>query len=362
MDRLPSNEQNSSMLSPASSDYAVITVPESSAFTGQSPMPIFEDLTIQHLPGSPPRPATENHAAAVTGTCRYLEREERSLLENHSSFRDNLDEKGESTIEALGKLGWIFIEQGRYQSAEAKFRELIAKCRRTYSDRHAETLHAYRGFGYYPWLQGLYFEAEELLSKSMTASEKLLRPKHLATLLFMRYLAIIYTAQHRWKDGEKLAKQALNAILGIHGDEYPGTLTNMANRLLDEAEELGKRVVEIYMRVFGDEDPETLTSMSNLAATYRTQGRLEEADELGRRVLETRKRVLGDGHPDTLESIHDLALTKQHQRKREEALELLGSCVDSMMRVLGARHPGTLSSVERLAIWRREWIEVDWLC
>ena len=65
--------------------------------------------------------------------------------------------------------------------------------------------------------------------------------------------------------------------------------------------------MEMRKRVLGQEYPSTLTSMANLASTYQNQGHWKEAEDLDVQVIETSLRVLGQEYPSILTSIANLA-------------------------------------------------------
>ncbi|KAK7193330.1 Kinesin light chain 5 [Paraphaeosphaeria sporulosa] len=102
-----------------------------------------------------------------------------------------------------------------------------------------------------------------------------------------------------------------------------------------EAEELEVQVMETRRRVLGEEYPSTLTSMANLALTYMNQGRWKEAEELEMQVMETSSRVLGEEHPSTLVSMANLASTFSNQGRWKEAEELEMQVMETSSRVLG---------------------------
>ena len=53
-------------------------------------------------------------------------------------------------------------------------------------------------------------------------------------------------------------------------------------------------------RILGPDHPDTLWTRGNLAASYRSAGRIPEAIALGKQVAAPSERILGTDHPDTL--------------------------------------------------------------
>ena len=73
-------------------------------------------------------------------------------------------------------------------------------------------------------------------------------------------------------------------------------------------EEIEVQVMETSLRVLKEEYPSTLTSMANLVSIYRNQVRWKEAEELQVKELEIYLRVLRKEYLDTLTSTANLVL------------------------------------------------------
>ncbi|KAK3939474.1 kinesin light chain, partial [Diplogelasinospora grovesii] len=86
-----------------------------------------------------------------------------------------------------------------------------------------------------------------------------------------------------------------------------------------EAERLHRQALELFEKVLGRENPFTVTNMNNLALTLKSQGKYEEAERLHRQALELFEKVLGRENPFTVNSMNNLALTLKSQGKYEEA-------------------------------------------
>jgi hypothetical protein len=175
-----------------------------------------------------------------------------------------------------------------------------------------------------------------------------------------KYLASTFSNQGRWKEAEELLVQVMETSLRMLGEEYPSTLTGMANLASTyrnqgrwkEAEELEVQVMETSLRVPGEGHPDTLTGMANLALTFWNQGRWKDAEEREVQVMETSLRVLGEEHPDTVISMWNLASTWKAAGRNAEAVQLLQKCVGLQTQTLGGNHPYTVSSSAMLVEWQ----------
>ena len=118
------------------------------------------------------------------------------------------------------------------------------------------------------------------------------------------------------------------------------------NWLFDEA--------VVALAQLDDADPATLLSRGNLAACYRSVGRVDEAIELDEAVLTDRITILGDTHPNTLTARSNLATTYWSVGRFDEAIELQEAVLTDSITILGETHPNTLTTRNMLDAWRAE--------
>ncbi|RYP47712.1 hypothetical protein DL768_006248 [Monosporascus sp. mg162] len=205
--------------------------------------------------------------------------------------------------------------------------------------------------------QGKYDEAEKLNRRALEGSEKELGIQHPDTLTSVSNLAMVLQDQGKYDEAEKLNRRALEGMEKELGIQHPDTLASVNNLAFvlkyqekyDEAEKLNRRALEGAEKVLGIQHPETLTSVSNLATVLQYQGKYDEAEKLNRRALEGREKELGIQHPETLTSLTNLASVLQYQGKYDEAEKLNRRALEGREKELGKGHPDTLNSVYWLA-------------
>ena len=88
-----------------------------------------------------------------------------------------------------------------------------------------------------------------------------------------------------------------------------------------EAEEFKVQVMEMGKRVLGEEYPDTLTSIANLTFTWESQGRLDEALVSMRRCVEVQQYALG---PDHLSTVSNVAALRGWEANGRSDGELVG--------------------------------------
>ena len=205
---------------------------------------------------------------------------------------------------------------------------------------------------------GMYPPAQAHYEAAIAICARLKGPEHLQTLHLMRKLSLLYLAQGKLDEGEKMARKALEICKRVRGPEHEDTLNAMnvlglavrASGKTQEAEKLFREIMEISRRVFGPEDSITITAMANLALILQDEkGHEDEVEAMERQVLEIQKRELGPTHPQTLNMMSNLAVTLFAREKYSEADALFRETLALMKRVNGMEHPATLRTMAALA-------------
>jgi tetratricopeptide (TPR) repeat protein len=213
--------------------------------------------------------------------------------------------------------------------------------------------------GWYAWRQGLFVQAEALVSRALKVREEILDTEDPSLLLSMSLLGSILDNLGKYKEAEQMYGQELELSKKVHGAENLETLTSMNNLAVvlrkqgknKEAEEMHRQVLAVKEEGLGARHPSTLMSMNNLAGVLGRQGKDKEAEKMHRHVLMAREQELGPRHPDTLSSMNNLAavLGRQGKNKEAEAEEMHRHVLAVWEEELGARHPSTLMSMNNLA-------------
>jgi tetratricopeptide (TPR) repeat protein len=183
---------------------------------------------------------------------------------------------------------------------------------------------------------------------------------------------IVYRAQGKYKEAERLLKRALvirEKTLGANHPDVAQTLTNLANVYRDQgkygdAEALHKRALAIREQVLGESDPRVADALNNLALVYWTQGRYSEAEGLYKRALVILEKALGAHHPDVAWTLNDLALVYGDQGKYGEAEALFKRALTIREKALGASHAQvgkTLNNLGFVHAARRKYSEAEGL-
>ncbi|KAL6695850.1 P-loop containing nucleoside triphosphate hydrolase protein [Trichoderma pleuroticola] len=228
------------------------------------------------------------------------------------------------------------------------------------NEKQAETSLLFNKVSGYFCDRGRWREREVINKREVELDRKTWGEKHPNTITSMANLATTYRKQIRYKEAEEIEAQVLHLQREIFGYKHPETISGMSSLATtyrgqgryDEAEEIAVQVLDLRRKILGDEHLETISGMAQLASTYYSQGRYEEAEKIEVQVLDLRRKILGDKHPDTLASMHNLAHTWKTLRRRSDALALMEECVQYRRSVLGPEHLDTVKSTKYVERWK----------
>src|SRR5262249_54843929 len=127
-------------------------------------------------------------------------------------------------------------------------------------------------------------EAERIVRRAWELAREVLGPDHITTLVAMRDMALLHTAQGRLKEGEDLLEQFRAGCV----------------------------------RTRGEADTWSVTALVFLAFHYVWQGKSGRAEEYATRAVELRRKHQGVDHYLTLFAEHALAFTHISQDRFDQ--------------------------------------------
>jgi len=242
-------------------------------------------------------------------------------------------------------------QAGQYGPGITLAEQALALARRTFGERHPDTLQSLDNLALLYQRQGRHGEAEPLYRQALQLRREVQGERHPDTLTSLNNLAFLYASQGRHGEAEPLYRQALQLRREVLGERHPATITSLNNLALlyasqgrhGEAEPLFRQALQLSREVLGERHPDTLGSLNNLAALYRSQGRHGEAEPLYRQALQLSREVQGERHPHTITSLNNLAGLYDRQGRHGEAEPLYRQALQLSREVLGPSHPDTLS-------------------
>jgi serine/threonine protein kinase/Tfp pilus assembly protein PilF len=251
----------------------------------------------------------------------------------------------EGHAKVLGNLGLLLAEKGRYEEAEATFREQLERARTALGPMHPEALSGLSSLAGVLADQDELAAAESVLvggldaSRELTGDDRDIRLSMLRTLGGIRYYRGDYEgAQAAFEDNVAVARD-------LFGDDHPATvvaLDALANTLSlrgdhARAEEVSREVVAAR-RSFGDRHPDVARALGSLATVLLRKGDAAAVEPLLREALSIRREALGTEHRHTATTMSDLGWALDRLEKVEEAASLYREALAVQRRVLGEGH------------------------
>ena len=284
------------------------------------------------------------------------------LIDSAKVALDGLSSEMRATSMLLMGVANLLFQQGKYDDAEALYREAIEGRRRVLGDAHPSTLDSTNNLAVLLKDLGRYAEAEPLCHVVVAGRRRDLGDAHPQTLNSISNLAVLLSKQGKHAEAEPLYRETLEGKRRELGDAHPdtlGSINNLAGVLrvqgkYAEAEPLFREALAGKRRELGDAHPSTLNSINNLAVLMSNQGKHAEAEPLYRESLEGKRRELGDAHPHTLSSINNLAVLLHKQGRHSDAEALYREALEGRRREFGDAHPATRESVGNLAVLLKE--------
>jgi tetratricopeptide (TPR) repeat protein len=263
---------------------------------------------------------------------------------------------------ALGRLGFLYYEQGRYLEAEPLLQKALTLTKQLLGSDHPDVATGLNNLALLYRSQGRYSEAEPLYLQSLKSYQNRLGIDHPDVAISLNNLAVLYGCQGRYTEAELLLVQSLNIGERQLGADHPSIATNLNNLAFfsqsqgrfTEAEPLYLRALEIKKRLLGEDHPNFVSNLNNLALLYTAQGRFTEAEPLQLRLLEITKRLLGEDHPAFAKRLNNLAGLYYRQDRFSEAEPLFVQSLALTRKLLGESHLDTVSILRNLELLKEK--------
>ena len=245
-------------------------------------------------------------------------------------------------LRALGLLGTVLRQQGRYTEAEAPLVRAIAIAE-AMPEKPEESAIAWNNMGMVCKYVGWFERGEEAYGKALAvagANQEL-------TATILHNVGGLYHSWGRFAQGEGPARRAWEMRRGLRGEDdpavwadavaYAGVLDGL--KRYAESRPIYEKALVVYERSFGAEHFEIASTLHNLAMLEAAEGNRAKAIALARRTHEMKLQLLGAEHPETALSGMNLAVLLGGSG--DERRELLRVSLQVFERTLRPSHPRT---------------------
>lgn len=301
------------------------------------------------------------HEAERQGQLREAEKLCREMVRiSNAAFADDA---GKRAI-ALGQLGGVLIDLGKYFDAEAVNREVLELYRQAHGDNSKEVGMATCNLAIVAFQQGLFDRAANLFEQALEIHRRWSGADSDEVATLVNNLAGAYYEQGRYFDAETLHRQNLRRLERLHGPDGLETarcLHNLANSLNGrptEALSLYERALKIRRQHLGPDHPDIAMTLSSLGNRYRELARWDEARHCVLQVLESYERSLGPDHALTGNTYLALGELAEEANDLEQAQAHLIRALQIKRRALGENHQAVSFCLYRLGylyVKRERW-------
>jgi tetratricopeptide (TPR) repeat protein len=137
--------------------------------------------------------------------------------------REVLGKESKETSDSMGLVGLARSLGGKYEEAEAVYRQELAICEKVLGREHPSTLTSMNNLATVLDSQGKYEEAEAMHRQTLATSEKVLGREHPDTLTSVYCLAYLLAKQHMFEESLNLYKRACDGYSKVLGEHHPTT-------------------------------------------------------------------------------------------------------------------------------------------
>lgn len=216
----------------------------------------------------------------------------------------------------LDDLGWVYVEQAKYDQALPPIREGLALREERFGPESKEVAGSLTTLAYVHFQRGEAREAAEILRRVLAIQEATSEPGSNDVASAQNNLAVQLRELGDYAEAQALYEKVLATQERIFGPDHE-TLGSVHNNLgtvlqdqghLEAAEVHFRRALAIRVKAFGENHPLTALSMNNLGSCLWQRGDEAEAADLWRRAIAVREATLGPDHPQTAVTLANLGL------------------------------------------------------
>jgi tetratricopeptide (TPR) repeat protein len=221
-------------------------------------------------------------------------------------------------------LGSIYLEQGRYDEAEALLRAALEHAGPRLATR------TYNELAVMAMRRGRFEEAESLALQALETNRRLSAVPGPLTATITDNLAQICFLRKRYVEAEQHYRDAMSIWEATLGKRHPDTgkaYMNLAEFYHvrgreSGAEELYRRAAGILEPAYGKDHPLVLVAHNQLADVFRAEGRYSEAEKLGSASLAALQEKLRPEDPRVLRALANEARLLASTKRNKQAAAL----------------------------------------
>ena len=261
----------------------------------------------------------------------------------------------------------VMVDQGDYAAAAKIGEAALPELEHWFGPDHPYVARTLHGLGVVYQAQGRLDEAQRLYQRALAIWEKHPGAGVLDAATVKASLGAIYTHQGYYVKAEALLKSAVatrERVLGPQNADVSAVRSNLGflygsqGRWTEARQELEK-ALDVAERTLGPAHPRTIPILANLATVHFYEGRNNRneypiAESLLRRVLAAQEARLGPDAIEVSNVLASLAETCAAQKNYREAKRLEERALAIRKAVLGPQHPDTVKTLRQYTLLLRK--------
>jgi len=261
------------------------------------------------------------------------------------------------TIDAQMRYAMLLNDLGRYEEAEALYRDTLDLAIQAHGDDTEPAMQVRVNLGAMLFAVARFAEAATVYEPTLAWYRKHRGDMHIDTLGCMGSLASCYINIDRLDEAGPLFRESAAGMRTLEGASNQRVVTAMSNLAgyhraraeLDLARQLYEETLQFSRAALGEDHWQTIMIADNLGGVMFAQGKPDEAAPLTRAALDARRRTLGENHAATLRSWYNLGMVLQAQGDLDQSAQSLRRALDGFVTVHGPFHLYPITARNTLA-------------
>ena len=261
---------------------------------------------------------------------------------------------------SLKRIAWLDRQQGRFEEAEARYRQVLAQQERTLPADDLAIAKTLRSLAAIERVRGEVVRAEVTGRRALAITRGALGPDHPDAGGALRVTAGACIAQGKIDDAQQMLEEALRIDHLAYGERHVATASDLNNLAhiqfmrgdLAAASGLLERSLATWESIYPEGHPNFADALVISGVIAKLENRFDDAEVHLQHALTLYETTLGPEHPSSANSRFELADTLARAGRFAAAEPLFESALAAREKAYGRVHPAVAESLRGLAEMR----------
>ena len=252
-----------------------------------------------------------------------------------------------ATISALGHLGSLATEQGKFDEARRLIQQVVDAEERVAGKNSPGVAYALVNLGDLDEQQGNFADAKQHFDRAYGILSAALGPDHPDVATALGNLGAAYAQDGDMKTAKAYFENGLAVLTKVYGEQST-KLVDPLNNLAAVDDAAGdfagarsqlERAIGLIEKAYGPDDPRLSRELKNAAVIADQQQRYDDALGFERRAEQIAEKTYGPDHPLVADALAQQATTYEEMNKLPEAREITSRALQVVAKAYGPDHP-----------------------